>query len=286
MRIIAALILIMVTFSSQAQQTGQMRLLYGNQDIPGALKTRQELADEDIPKLYAHVLEKPTKDDVFLVIPGGGYAGVAMGHEGHDVAERLNTLGYSAYVLYYRLPNDQTMKDKRFGPLQDAQQAMLEIRQAHPEKRVVVIGFSAGGHLAATLANHYDRPQNKAWKAERLRPDVAVLCYPVISMQETITHAGSKNNLLGTSPSEQEVTLFSMEQQVDGNNQPTFLMSAQDDQVVPIENSYRYQAALKAHGIAERLFTYREGGHGFGLINPTDDRDWFAAMIRWVEELP
>lgn len=285
MRILAILLLSMLTFQTSAQQTGQMQLLYGSDEIPGSQKSVAEVTEEDIPKLYVHRVAEEKKEEVFLVIPGGGYAGVAIGHEGHDVAERLNQLGYSAYVLFYRLPKDETMKDKRFGPLQDAQYAMSRIRAAHPGKEVVVIGFSAGGHLAASLSNHYDLPQTDELKATNLRPDVSVLCYPVISMHDAITHAGSKKNLIGADPDDADVTLFSMELQVDENNQPTFLMSAKDDRSVPIENTYQYQNALKQQEIPHTVFTYEEGGHGFGLVNATDDRDWFAAMMKWLQEL-
>lgn len=285
MRIFAILILSMLTYQTNAQQTGQMRPLYGTEEIPGSLTSVAELPDEDIPKLYTYEIQEGEKDYVFLVIPGGGYAGVAIEHEGHEVAQRLNSSGYAAYVLYYRLPKDETMKDKCFGPLQDAQYAVHQIRTDHPGKQLVVIGFSAGGHLAASLSNHYDLPQTDVLKQTNLRPDVSVLGYPVISMDETITHKGSKQHLIGRKPTDAEVELFSTDLQVDENNQPTFLMSAKDDQSVPIENSYRYQNALNTHGIPNTLFTYEEGGHGFGLINPTDDRDWFAAMLDWIENL-
>ena len=283
MRLLTLLILSMLAFQSEAQQTQPMRLLYQNNEIPGALKDSSALSDQETPKLYPYVLPEPEKELVFLVIPGGGYCGVAMAHEGHDVAARLNQVGYSAYVLYYRLPSVQTMKDKRFGPLQDAQVALSRIRELHAGKKIVVIGFSAGGHLAASLSNHYDRPQTTFLKGYNLRPDVSVLCYPVISMDDEITHKGSKSNLIGPDPAANDVALFSLELQVDKNTPPTFLMSAKDDQAVPIENSYRYQQALQKNGVTTTLFTYEKGGHGFGLINSTDNRDWFAAMIQWIE---
>lgn len=285
MRLLTLLILSMLTLQSEAQQTQAMRLLYQNNEIPGSLRDSSELSDQETPKLYPYVLPEQDKELVFLVIPGGGYSGVAIAHEGHDVAARLNQVGYSAYVLYYRLPSVQTMKDKRFGPLQDAQVALSHIRELHAGKKIVVIGFSAGGHLAGSLSNHYDRPQTASLSGRNLRPDVSVLCYPVVSMDDEITHKGSKNNLIGPAPGANDVALFSLELQVDKNTPPTFLMSAKDDLTVPIENSYRYQQALQKNGVASTLFTYDKGGHGFGLINPTDNRDWFAAMIQWIEAL-
>lgn len=276
-------ILSMIALHSKAQDTGQMRYLYGTQEIPGS-KVKVETLDElDKPKLYIHKAKQENKELVFLIIPGGGYAGVAINHEGHDVAKRLNGLGYSAYVLFYRLPKVETMKDKRFGPLQDAQYALAQIREENAGKQVVVIGFSAGGHLAGSLSNLFEMPQTAYLEKANLRPDYSILCYPVLSMDDSITHNGSKQNLIGPDAKAEDVELFSLEKQVDEKNQPTFLMSAKDDKVVPIENSYNYKKALDAYNIPNTLFTYEEGGHGFGLINKTDNRDWFAAMIDWLK---
>ncbi|OYD40540.1 alpha/beta hydrolase [Sphingobacterium cellulitidis] len=276
-------ILSMIAWHSKAQDTGQMRYLYGNAEIPKSTVKFDSLDEFDKPKIYVHKAEHEKKDLVFLVIPGGGYAGVAINHEGHDVAKRLNDIGYSAYVLFYRLPKAEFMEEKRFGPLQDAQYALAQIRAENPKKKVVVIGFSAGGHLAATLSNLYDRPQTDELKKSNLKPDFSVLCYPVISMDVAITHQGSKNNLIGPDFKDEDEELFSLEKQVDKNNQPTFLMSAKDDKAVPIENSYNYKKALDQYKIPNMIFSYEEGGHGFGLINKTDSRDWFAAMMDWLK---
>ena len=286
MKSILILMLSMVAMQIQAQTKGEVRNLYGDEEIPGAALPVGQLTDAEIPKLYDYQLASSEKDLVFLVIPGGGYSGVAINHEGHDVAARLNDQGYSAYVLSYRLPTVKTMKDKRFGPLQDAQYALATIRKENKNKKVVVIGFSAGGHLAGSLSTLYNHPQTKELKKANLRPDFSVLCYPVISMNDTITHKGSKEKLIGPEFSAKDVELFSLEKQVTKNSQPTFLMSAKDDKVVPIENTYRYQQSLNRMGIPNTLFTYEEGGHGFGLVNKTDARDWFAAMLDWLNSLP
>ncbi|MVZ65638.1 prolyl oligopeptidase family serine peptidase [Sphingobacterium sp. DK4209] len=276
---------VMLSSAAFAQDQGEVRPLYSGEMIPGATKPTKELTGKEIPKLYAHPAKQNNKDLVFLVIPGGGYANVAMNHEGHDVANRLNDLGYNAYVLEYRLPKVETMKDKRFGPLQDAQYALRTASIENPGKKVVVLGFSAGGHLAGSLSNLYDRPQTDELKDTNLRPSFSVLCYPVISMDDAITHKGSKNNLIGPNLTEEDVELFSLEKQVDQRTPPTFLMSAKDDKGVPIENSYRYQAALNKNKVENTLFTYEEGGHGFGMVNKTDSRDWFDAMIKWIENV-
>lgn len=276
-------VLSMIAWHTKAQDTGQMRYLYGTKEIPKSKVTIDKLEELDKPKLYVHKAEQEKKDLVFLVIPGGGYAGVAINHEGHDVAKRLNDLGYSAYVLFYRLPKADLMEDKRFGPLQDAQYAIAQIREENPGKQVAVIGFSAGGHLAGTLSNFFEKPQTEELANANLRPDYSILCYPVLSMDDAITHGGSKQNLIGPDVKPEDVEMFSLEKQVDETNQPTFLMSAKDDKAVPIANSYNYQKALNAYNIPNTLFTYEEGGHGFGLINKTDSRDWFAAMIDWLK---
>lgn len=275
----------LVSSTAFAQDVGEMKPLYEGKIIPGATHPTAELAEVDIPKLYVHAAEKGDKDFVFLIIPGGGYANVAINHEGHDVANRLNGLGYDAYVLFYRLPKVETMKDKRFGPLQDAQYAIRSIKRENPGKRVVVIGFSAGGHLASSLSTLYDKPQTQALKDTNLRPSFSVLCYPVISMDEAITHKGSKTKLIGPDFKEEDLSLFSTELQVDENTPPTFLMSAKDDKGVPIENSYRYQEALKKNKVENTIFTYEEGGHGFGMYNKTDKRDWFEAMLNWLNQV-
>ena len=283
MKKIMLIVFTVISLQVNAQETGVKSYLYGDQEIPDAAKPISEMEEADKPKLYAHLATSNVKDDlVFLIIPGGGYARVAIGHEGHDVAKRLNDLGYHAYVLDYRLPKVETMKEKRFGPLQDAQMAMQRIRKENKGKKIVVIGFSAGGHLAGTLANFYDKPQVKGWKKADLRPDFSILCYPVISMEDGVTHKGSKQNLIGPVSSQTDVELFSLDKQVSKRTPPTFLMSAKDDQAVPIENSLRYQASLEKFAVPNTLYTYEKGGHGFGMHNKTSDADWFAEMLKWI----
>lgn len=285
MKNLLLLLLSIMSIHLYAQDTGEMRALYGVEEIPGSLKPVQELEDADIPKLFVHTAADSSKDIVFLVIPGGGYSHVAINHEGHAVAKRLNDLGYSAYVLRYRLPKATTMKDKRYGPVQDAQYAMAQIRKDHPNKKIAIIGFSAGGHLAASVSNLFELPQTEALKQVNLRPDFTVLAYPVISFEDAITNKGTKESLIGPDFKPEDVEFFSMENRVSESSQPTFLMSAKDDKTVPIENANRYAKALNAYNVRNAMFTYEEGGHGFGLINKTNDRDWFAAMMKWLEEV-
>lgn len=222
-----------------------------------------------------------------VICPGGGYAILAIDHEGHDVARQLAANGISAFVLKYRLPSDDIMVDKRIGPLQDAQRAIQLVRERAAEwgiaeDKIGVAGFSAGGHLAATLSTHYDEVVIDNPHQTSLRPDFSVLLYPVISMEEQLTHGGSRANLLGREPSAADVPRFSNEQQVTDDTPPAFLVHAQDDNVVPIANSDGYVAALRQHGVEGVLITYPQGGHGFGLINSTTDDRWFDHLLVWL----
>lgn len=272
--------------SAQAQHKIDM---YPN-GIPNSKHESSERYQQNIPELYVY---KPTTVDRhigILIIPGGGYAHVAIDHEGHQVANEFAKNGYTAFVLRYRLPHEEIMDDKRIGPLQDAQRAMQLIRENQREldvdiAKLGVLGFSAGGHLAATLSTHYKKSYIENDLKTSLRPDFSILCYPVISMDTTITHMGSRVNLLGRSPSSEDVQLYSNELQVTKDTPPAFLMSALDDKVVVVENTYRYQAALKKYGISNELYTYPNGGHGFGLLNKTSEEKWLKTCLLWMTKL-
>lgn len=242
-----------------------------------------------IPTLTAYF---PTNDVVntgkaVIICPGGGYGILAISHEGHDVAKLLASNGVAAFVLKYRLPKDEIMIDKRIGPLQDAQRAIQLVREKASEwgideNQIGVAGFSAGGHLASTLSTHFSKAVIDNPKHTSLRPDFSLLLYPVISMQNGITHGGSRQNLLGANPSEADVNRFSNELQVTPDTPPAFLVHAEDDTAVPIANSEAYAAALKAHSIAAKLITYPKGGHGFGLHNKTTSDKWADHFLEWL----
>ena len=268
----------LVATLSQAQE--KMALYPGA--IPNGKPNDGGFNNEDDPELFVYEPQGKVAQKAILIIPGGGYGMVAMDHEGHQVAQALLAQGYAAFVLKYRLPKSTTMADKRFGPLQDAQQALQTIRNYNKYDQVGVLGFSAGGHLAATLSNLYKEPQVKSDVS--LRPDFSILLYPVISMDDAITHKGSKTNLIGPEFSAEDELHFSMEKQVTNNTPPTFLMHAKDDKAVPIANSIVYQEALKKAGVKSELYTYETGGHGFGLVNKTDDGRWFDSLINWLAE--
>jgi len=221
-----------------------------------------------------------------VICPGGGYSHLAIDKEGFKVANWLNSLGISAFVLKYRLPSDAIMEDKIIGPLQDAQEALRMVRR-NAEKwhinpdRIGIMGFSAGGHLASTLSTHYD-DEVYDHDSTRAKPNFSILMYPVISMEETITHEGSRTNLLGDTPSKEMVVHFSNEQQVDSLTPPTFLVHATDDTGVPVENSINYYLALKNNAVSAEMHIYEKGGHGFGLGVKDTSQYWTEQCEHWL----
>jgi len=222
-----------------------------------------------------------------IICPGGGYGILAAGHEGADVAKVFNDAGVTAFVLRYRLPNDECMIHKEYVPLMDAQQAIYFVRsharQYHIDpNKIGIMGFSAGGHVASTAGTHFE-PVLKELASENVRPDFMMLIYPVISFNEEIGHIGSRDNLLGKDPDKQLVHLFSNEEQVTPRTPPTFLVHASDDDGVNPENSIRFYQALLKNKVPAELHLYEKGGHGFGLHNTTTREDWFKSCIDWMK---
>jgi acetyl esterase/lipase len=222
-----------------------------------------------------------------IICPGGGYARLAMDHEGTAAAKKFNEIGVTAFVLTYRLPSDAIMIDKTIGPLQDAQRAIQILRERAQEwginpARVGIIGFSAGGHLASTAITHFDKAVIENKQNISLRPDFGVLIYPVISFSE-IAHKGSKDNLVGKTPTPEMVDLYSNEKQVTANTSPTFLVHAEDDKTVPVMNSIVFYEAMVKAGVKGELHLFQAGGHGFGLINKTTKAEWFNNCKDWMD---
>ncbi len=224
-----------------------------------------------------------------VIFPGGGYKHLAMNKEGYRVAEFLNHLGITALVLKYRLPNDAIMVNKNIGPLQDAQEAIRFVRRNAKvwnldKNKIGVIGFSAGGHLAATLSTRFNEFVYKVKDDVSAKINFSILIYPVISMENSITHQGSKNNLLGKSASKQKIETFSNEKQVSSITPKTFLVHATDDTSVPVENSLQYYLALKANKIPVEMHIYEKGGHGFGLGKSGTSLNWSSHLKNWLQE--
>lgn len=224
-----------------------------------------------------------------IICPGGGYGILAYNHEGINVAKAFNEWGVTAFVLKYRLPNDAIMTNKSIGPLQDAQRAIQLVRERAGEwkinpRHIGIMGFSAGGHLASTAATHFDKAYIENPSNTSLRPDFAILAYPVISFSTGLTHMGSRNNLLGTNPSADSIQLFSNELQVTSKTPPAFLMHARDDKGVSVENSLAFINALEKAKVAHASFFYEKGGHGFGLNNSTSDVKWMDKVKDWMKK--
>jgi acetyl esterase/lipase len=245
----------------------------------------------DIPTLTVFLPPNTTAPTSAVVIcPGGGYAGLAFDHEGINEAKWLNGKGVAGMVLKYRLPVNGY---RHPVPMLDVQRAIRFVRshaadwKINPAK-VGIMGFSAGGHLAATADTHFDAGTDTAKDpVDRLgcRPDFAILVYAVISMKDGITHGGSKANLLGPNPDPATVLNLSNETQVTPHTPPTVLVHAVDDGAVPIENSRLMYAALQKAGVPSALQEYPTGGHGFGFGATPDQSPagWLDKAYDWVK---
>jgi acetyl esterase/lipase len=222
-----------------------------------------------------------------IICPGGGYQHLAIGHEGDEVARRFTENGITAFVLKYRLPDDTTMVDKSFGPLQDAEQAIYLLRKNAAKwkidpAKVGIMGFSAGGHLASSLTVHYRDSKIENKEKISLRPDFAILLYPVISFTAP-THAGSVKSLIGADGTPEQKEYFSNEKHVDAQTPITFLVHANNDNAVPVGNSILFNEALVKNKVAAEMHLYQGGGHGFGLHNKTTSDDWFERLQNWMK---
>lgn len=245
-------------------------------------KVGDEPADK--PGFWSYPAPKENNSGTAVVVcPGGGYGIHAVDHEGTQVARWLNSIGVSAYVLKYRL----APRYKHPAPLQDVQRAIQHIR-ANAEtlgvspKRIGVMGFSAGGHLASTCATHFANVEMDGKDPVAVvssRPDFAVLCYPVISMTEPFGHSGSKRNLLGENADPELAKFLSSELQVTPQTPPTFLFHTGEDTGVPVENSLAFYAACRKHKVPAELHVYQFGPHGVGLA-PSD-----LALSTWKDRL-
>jgi acetyl esterase/lipase len=268
--------------------------------IPGAIEAPDAEATRDPkePWVFRQNISRPTLT-VFLpaqaraaapavvICPGGSYRGVSIDKEGYSVAQAFNRFGVAAFVLKYRTPSARHMKQTWTGPLQDAQQALSVVRGRAGEwnidrGRVGIVGFSAGGHLAASASTLFHTPVLSEHDRETVRPSFSVLGYPVISMSDELTHAVSREQLLGRSPSAELIERYSMDRAITDATPPAFLMHAADDASVLVGNSLRYFEALNARKISAQLLVYPRGGHGFGLINATTPDRWIERVQAWM----
>lgn len=258
------------------------------QGAPGALGKEEK----DIPTLTPYFANPGKASGASVVVcPGGGYGGLAP-HEGRDYAMWLNELGITAFVLKYRLGSGGYRHPVM---LNDAARAVRYVRSKAggwglDPKRVAIMGSSAGGHLASTLLTHFDAGDPNAQdpiERQSSRPDLGILCYPVVTMGEK-THAGSKRNLLGEAPSPELVRLLSNELQVSKDTPPTFLFHTAEDKAVVVDNSLLFAAALAKHGVPFALHVYPKGPHGIGLgtrqWDPAERHPWTTQCAFWLKE--
>lgn len=258
---------------------------------PGALGE----ADHDIPTItpYLPAADKASGTSI-IVCPGGGYGGLAP-HEGEGYAKWLADNGVSAFVLKYRLGSKGYRHPVMLG---DVSRAIRLVRSRAAEwkldpQRVGVMGSSAGGHLASTAVTHFDAGKADAADSvdrQSSRPDFGVLCYAVISMEDGVTHGGSKANLLGKDPDPKLVELLSNEKQVTKNTPPCFVWSTQEDKAVPVTNSLRFVAALQQNGVVYDFHVYQKGPHGIGLSEGKNGaaageiHPWAKDLLFWMRQ--
>lgn len=274
------LVVLSLAAASQAQEPTVVKLW------PNGAPLAKGDSDKDQPTLTLWPAPADKANGTAVVIcPGGGYAGLATDHEGKQIAEWLNTLGISAFMLKYRLG---TSGYRHPAPMLDVQRAIRYVRanatqwQVDPQ-RIGVMGFSAGGHLASTAATHYDAGKpDAADPIDRVscRPDFAILCYPVVMFDSKVTHKGSQHNLLGDNPDPGLVESLSNEKQVTKDTPPTFLFHTNEDTSVPPENSVMFYLALRQHGVPAELHIYEKGRHGIGLGKQVEGTNTWPDRLR------
>lgn len=277
--------LLLLIFAQFALAAGPEPVTLWPDEAPGAMGKQPE----DIPELRIYLPEEGKATGAGIVVcPGGGYGALATDHEGHQVAKWLNTIGVAGFVLKYRLGP----KYKHPAPLQDAQRAIRHVR-AHAKEwkldldRIGIMGFSAGGHLASTVATHFDKGDPNSddpIARQSSRPNFAILCYPVISMTEAFGHTGSKRNLLGPDPDPKLVESLSNEKQVTPETPPTFLFHTGEDKGVPVENSIAFYQALRKAQVPAEMHIYQDGPHGVGLAPGQPGLEtWKDRLADWLK---
>lgn len=253
------------------------------QDTPGY----ESVEEKFTPYMTPYLLQNGTPHGAVIVLPGGGYRGRAD-HEGDPVAVWLNSVGLSAFVVHYRVA-----PYRHPCPLLDAQRAIRLVRHHAKEwnidpDRIGILGFSAGGHLAASASTHFDEGNPEAKDpAERhsCRPNASILCYPVISFKE-FHHEGSMFNLLGEDPPQGLRDALSLELAVKPETPPAYVWHTADDAAVPVENSLMYVKALSKQRIPFELHVFPEGRHGLGLAKEdVGVSQWTGLCTGWLQKI-
>lgn len=279
--------ILLTSISNLLAQAPQTIRLW-QEDAPGALGSEEK----DVPTAIVYLPEKtniPT--GAIVIFPGGGYGGLAMDHEGHQIARWANEQGLAGIIVSYRHRN------RGYGhpaPMLDAQRA-IRLTRHHAQQwnidpnKVGVLGFSAGGHLTTTVLTHFDEGQSDAKDAvDKLscRPDFGVVCYAVIALGEEFTHKGSQKNLLGEAPTPELLQLLSNEKQVSPRTPPCFVWHTAEDTVVPAENSLAFYASLVKAKVPSELHIFPAGKHGIGLgANVPGASQWPNLCHDWLKRM-
>jgi acetyl esterase/lipase len=282
------MLIFMLSFTARAQEIIN---LYSdkipNSKVTGLKETNASGVIKCVttPTLEIYLPQKEMATGTAVVIcPGGGYSVIVFQGEGVTTAKEFAKNGVAAFVLKYRLPDDSIMLDKKIGPLQDAQQAIKVVRDNAVKwgidtNKIGIMGFSAGGHLASTEATHFKEPLIENINNTNLRPDFQILIYPVISMQDSLTHLDSRIKLLGRNPPKEIVDEFSNELQVYENTPPAYITHAGDDKLVDVDNSIIYFEKLRHRNIPAELHVYQKGGHGFIFKH----QGWMEPLFKWMK---
>lgn len=297
---------IVVLFLFQMTQAQDITLpLWPADKIPNYQKTDEVERGENTDIIRISKVQSPdiavylpartnSTGQAVIICPGGGYTYISYDWEGTDIAKLLNAKGITAIVLKYRLPDAKSNIIRQLSPLLDAKRAMRIVRANADKWRIKknnigIMGFSAGGHLAATLATHFDngdKNSKDSIEQQSSRPDFAVLVYPVITMNKSFTHMGSRENLLGSNPDSSLVNFYSNELQVTKDTPPTFLLHATDDETVPVENSLVFYEALKKHNVSAEMHIFPHGVHGFALaLRQRPLEIWPELLVSWMRSL-
>jgi acetyl esterase/lipase len=298
-KLLILLLLMSMLLTTQAQT--DTIILYPNGvpglkgiQIPEDSKTTDgvtRVKDITQPALYVYQPKIKTSDAAVIICPGGGYSILAIDKEGYEIANWFNERGITAFVLKYRLPQDELFENAEIRPLQDAQQAILIVRKEAAKYsispvKIGIMGFSAGGHLASTASTHFNTQVGEITDATlSVKPDFSLLIYPVITFNEKVAHSGSRENLIGKTPTQEKIDLYSNDLQVTANTPPAFLISTTDDGVSP-ENSILYFQACRKNKVPVEMHIYEKGGHGYALRKKGSGpvETWPARMEDWMRE--
>lgn len=273
-------------------------------EVPNQNETKVEELNEITDKLRITTVDNPgievflpaksySTGEAVVICPGGGYRILAYNHEGVDIAKWLNSHGIAGIVVKYRLPRTANNIDGKISPFLDAQRAMRLTRYHSTEwgidsNKIGIMGFSAGGHLASTLGTHFNDDHFSTDDIDEIscRPDFMILMYPVITFKEPFLHLGSRTNLIGDDPGEKLIDYYSTELHITENTPPTFLIHAQDDEGVPVENSIMFYDNLRKNNIPCEMHVFEKGGHGFGLaIGKGRLEAWKDLCVSWIRDI-